>query len=164
MYLFVLLFEKLPKWISFSSKALHQETKRECFYLALAERYLKKNPLSVICWKVKSKFAGWFNLWQQNSCLLFPPRRKFKSTSKSITPGVCSLKLEALSWTRKRGLDCVTNQWLENVLCHLVSAGRCLADMALREWRFQSPLKWNYGALHSSVAFECFQQYAMKGT
>lgn len=45
----------------------------------------------------------------------------------------------------------------------LVSAARSLADMALPEWRFQSPLKWNYGALHSSVAFERFQQYAMKG-
>lgn len=44
-----------------------------------------------------------------------------------------------------------------------VSAGRSLADMALREWRLQSPLKWNYGALHSSVAFERFQQYAMEG-
>lgn len=34
----------------------------------------------------------------------------------------------------------------------LVSAGS-LADMALQEWRFQSPLKWNYKALHTSVAF-----------
>lgn len=45
----------------------------------------------------------------------------------------------------------------------LVSAGRSLADMALQEWRFQSPLKWNYRALHSSVAFERFQQYAAEG-
>lgn len=35
----------------------------------------------------------------------------------------------------------------------LVSAGRRLADMPLQKWSFQSPLKWNYRALHTSVAF-----------
>ncbi|MED6232957.1 hypothetical protein ATANTOWER_004830 [Ataeniobius toweri] len=34
-----------------------------------------------------------------------------------------------------------------------VSAGRRLADMKLQQWSFQSPLKWNYKALHTSVAF-----------
>ncbi|CAB1432973.1 unnamed protein product [Pleuronectes platessa] len=43
-----------------------------------------------------------------------------------------------------------------------VSAGRGLADVALQEWRLQSPLKWNHGALHSSPAFERFQRCAMK--
>lgn len=55
-----------------------------------------------------------------------------------------------------------TSEWKMSFVI-LVSAGRSLADMALQEWRFQSPLKWNYRALHSSVAFERFQQYAAEG-
>lgn len=35
--------------------------------------------------------------------------------------------------------------------------------MSFQEWRFQSLLRWNYGALYSSVAFERFQQYAIEG-
>lgn len=54
-----------------------------------------------------------------------------------------------------------TSEWKMSFVT-LASAGRIIADVALQEWRFQSPLKWNYGALHTSVAFECFQQYAMK--
>lgn len=54
-----------------------------------------------------------------------------------------------------------TSEWIM-LFVILVSAGRSLSDMTLQEWRFQSPLKWNYGALHSSVAFEHFQLYAMK--
>lgn len=41
----------------------------------------------------------------------------------------------------------------------LECAGRGLADIGFQEWRLQSPLKWNYGALHSSVTFERLQQY-----
>lgn len=102
--------------------------------------------------------TGWFNLWQ-------PKSRSMETWRHQGVRQKASHQLP--TWGLQRGkkgeLDCVTNHWVENVHCHFVSAGRGLADIALGERRFQSPLKWNYGALHSSLAFQRSQQYTRKG-
>lgn len=71
-------------------------------------------PFSVICWKVKS------NLLVDSTCdginpdHCFPPRRKFKSASKSITSEAFYLKLGA-HLERKKGVG----------VCHKPVSGKC---------------------------------------
>lgn len=55
---------------------------------------------------------------------------------------------------KKRGLD-----WHKPVSGKCPLSFYCLQVEALQIWRSQSPLKWNYGALHSWVAFQHFQRY-----
>lgn len=76
-------------------------------------------------------------------------QRHFTSNFRLLQKGKGGWTLSQLSEWK---MSCVTS----------VSADRSRAHEALREWRLQSPLKWNYGALHSSLAFERFEQNAME--
>lgn len=163
--MFILWFETLPKLIGFSTKAPQQE--RKCCHVVLAEGYCQVFEMgfilfSVVCWKVKS------NLLLDSTCDGINPDYCFPSDGNVRVHQKASHQRRFISnlglvgegkggWTVSQ-----TSEWKMSSVT-LVSAGRSLADVALQEWRFQSPMKWNYGALHGSLAFERFQRYALNG-